>query len=81
MGKYLIKLKPLEPYFFGGERTFGFGKKTKQKQPYYIVSEYIPSQPTLFGTLRYIVKISLASDERRLITPFFERYGLCVPEV
>ena len=55
MGKYLIKLKPLEPYFFGGERTFGFGKKTKQKQPYYIVSEYTPSQPTLFGTLRYIV--------------------------
>ena len=55
MGKYLIKLKPLEPYFFGGERTFGFGKKTKQKQPYYIVSEYTPSQPTLFGTLRYII--------------------------
>ena len=55
MGKYLIKLKPLEPYFFGGERTFGFGNKTKQKQPYYIVSEYTPSQPTLFGTLRYIV--------------------------
>lgn len=55
MAKYLIKLTPLEPYFFGGERTFGFGKNTKQKQPYYIVSEKVPSQPTLFGTLRYLV--------------------------
>lgn len=55
MGKYLITLKPMEPYFFGGERTFGFGKETEQKQPYYIVSENTPSQPTLFGTLRYIV--------------------------
>jgi CRISPR-associated protein Cmr3 len=55
MAKYLIKLTPLEPYFFGGERTSGFGKNTKQKQPYYIVSEKVPSQPTLFGTLRYLV--------------------------
>lgn len=55
MGKYLITLKPMEPYFFGGERTFGFGRKTGQKQQYYIVSENTPSQPTLFGTLRYII--------------------------
>lgn len=55
MGKYLITLKPMEPYFFGGERTFGFGRKTGQKQKYYIVSENTPSQPTLFGTLRYII--------------------------
>lgn len=33
MGKYLIKLKPLEPYFFGGERTFGFGKKQSKNSP------------------------------------------------
>lgn len=55
MPKYLIKLTPMEPYFFGGERTFGFGKDTKTKQPYYIVSEKMLSQPTLFGTLRYLV--------------------------
>lgn len=55
MGKYLITLKPMEPYFFGGERTFGFGRETGQKQQYYIVSENTPSQPTLFGTLRYII--------------------------
>lgn len=55
MEKYLITLKPLEPYFFGGERTFGFGRGLKTKSPYYIVSENVPSQPTLFGTLRYII--------------------------
>lgn len=55
MPKYLIKLTPLEPYFFGGERTFGFGMAKGQVQKYYIVSEKVPSQTTLFGTLRYII--------------------------
>lgn len=55
MEKYLITLEPMEPYFFGGERTFGFGKEIKRKPPYYIVSEKTPSQTTLFGTLRYII--------------------------
>lgn len=55
MPKYLIKLTPLEPYFFGGERTFGFDMAKGQVQKYYIVSEKVPSQTTLFGTLRYII--------------------------
>lgn len=55
MPKYLIKLQPLEAYFFGGERTFGFGKVNGQIQKYYIISEKTPSQTTLFGTLRYII--------------------------
>jgi len=55
MPKYLIKLTPLEPYFFGGERTFGFEMANGQVQKYYIVSEKVPSQTTLFGTLRYII--------------------------
>ena len=55
MSRYLITFRPMEPYFFGGERTFGFGRETGQKQPYYILSEKTPSQPTLFGTLRYII--------------------------
>lgn len=55
MPNYLIKLRPLEPYFFGGERTFGFGQMSGQIQKYYIVSEKTPSQTTLFGTLRYII--------------------------
>lgn len=39
MPKYLITFTSMEPYFFGGERTFGFGKESTRKPPYYIVSE------------------------------------------
>ncbi len=55
MYKYLITFTPMESYFFGGERTFGFGRKSVRKPPYYIVSGKKPSQTTLFGTLRYII--------------------------
>jgi hypothetical protein len=46
-----IKLTPLESYFFGGERIFGFGKENIH---YYIRSLNTPSQSALFGALRYI---------------------------
>ncbi len=55
---YLCKLKPLEEYFFGGERTFDFdGEKASSsaKTRYYIKSEKWPNQSTLLGILRYIV--------------------------
>ena len=56
---YLCKLKPEGEYFFGGERTFDFhgegGKKTEEKNDYYIRSEKCPSQSTLLGTLRFLV--------------------------
>ncbi len=46
--RYLITLKPLEPYFFGGEQTFGEGDDAN----YYAVSLRIPQQTTLLGMLR-----------------------------
>lgn len=52
MPKYLIKLYPLEPYFFGGDRIFEFGDHNKH---YYIRSLDVPSQTTLFGTLRFMM--------------------------
>lgn len=56
MASYLIKLTPLEPYFFGGERNFSFGKSKKETKPsYYIKSLEAPSQTTLLGALRYAV--------------------------
>jgi len=51
MPKFLIKLTPLEPYFFGGEHIFEIGGNNKQ---YFIRSLDTPSQTTLFGALRYI---------------------------
>ncbi|RMG59202.1 MAG: hypothetical protein D6722_22585 [Bacteroidetes bacterium] len=48
---YLVKLKPLHSYFFGGERTFGFN----QKQNYLVQSRKWPQQTTLLGALRYLI--------------------------
>lgn len=52
--RYLVKLKPLEPYFLGGERTFDFGETKQQvRSKYFIKSEELPSQTTLLGVMRY----------------------------
>ena len=56
---YLCKLKPLEPFFLGGERTFDFsgeaGGKSEDKTSYYICSEKWPNQSTILGTMRFLV--------------------------
>ncbi len=48
MSKYLVKLKPLTPFFFGGENTFGEGEVN-----YFAKSNYMPQQTTILGFLRY----------------------------
>ncbi len=55
--KYLrFTLKPLEPYFLGSERVSKYGDSSQLSltDPYYLISEKIPSQTSLFGILRYI---------------------------
>lgn len=47
--KYLIKLFPLDNFFFGGEHTFGEG----QKANYFAKSNLYPQQSALLGMLRY----------------------------
>lgn len=48
---YKILLKPLEPFFFGGEQTFGkFGDK--ESGSYIAKSRYFPNQSALLGMLR-----------------------------
>lgn len=53
-----IVLRPLEPYFFGGERnqafTGGINSELSEQNPYFIRSNRFPSQTTLFGLLRYL---------------------------
>lgn len=61
MSRYLVSLKPLEPYFFGNERRLQFPghvNRTEEgivKSEYYIESEDVPSQITLIGLLRFLV--------------------------
>lgn len=67
MNDYLVKLTPLEPYFFGGEQNFAYGQVSRAvKQSYFIRSLDIPSQTTLLGALRYAV----LSAENALITDY-----------
>lgn len=47
--KYLVRLTPIDTYFFGGETTFG----NNTKQNYYVKSNKLPQVSTLLGTMRY----------------------------
>lgn len=64
MKTYLVKFRPLEPYFFGNEKAFVYPKGNKNSDDsnnprisnsYFIKSECVPSQSTLLGALRYIL--------------------------
>ncbi|MBQ3087442.1 MAG: hypothetical protein IJC45_08910 [Clostridia bacterium] len=55
---FLITFTPEEPYFFGNEKSFTYpGQKNGGQfgNRYYIKSEQMPSQSTLFGALRYLL--------------------------
>ena len=60
MSKYLIKLKPLGKYFFGGDMTFEVGDKSNKDynskySSYIIESNKFPQQTSLLGMLRYLL--------------------------
>lgn len=54
--KYLVRLRPLEPWFFGSDRTFPHADRQGQRAGgYFIRSLETPAQTTLFGALRYLM--------------------------
>ena len=57
MSSYLMTLTPQEPYFFGNEKSFKYPGTDvgNESNRYYIRSENIPTQTTVFGTLRYVL--------------------------
>lgn len=52
MSRYLVKLKPLEPYFFGNERNYGYEKDEKKDKNYLVKSNPLPQQTAILGLLR-----------------------------
>lgn len=60
MKEYLVTFKPLEPYFFGSDKTFSFSDKINGR--YFISSESVPSQSTLLGAIRYMLLPVKKSD-------------------
>lgn len=60
MSKYLITLKPLGKYFFGGDMTFQVGHDEKSEfneafSSYIIESNKFPQQTSLLGMMRYLL--------------------------
>jgi hypothetical protein len=69
--KQLVTLTPLEPWFFGTDRTLAYPDGQKQHDGgYFIRSLDAPSQTTLFGVLRYLgienpnADFSLSEDDK-----------------
>ena len=60
MSTFLLKFRPLEPYFFGEEKNMGFDNMAKGPgkvltNAYFIKSGNLPSPATLVGAVRYLV--------------------------
>lgn len=55
--RYMITLKPLEPFFFGGEYTFGADDSRKETSRYSAKSTEFPQQTALLGMLRKTILI------------------------
>jgi len=49
--RYMITLTPLEPFYFGGDVTFG-KRGDKENGTYLVTSRYFPQQTALLGVLR-----------------------------
>lgn len=76
MSKYLITLKPLGKYFFGGDMTFQVGIDEKSKfneafSSYIIASNKFPQQTSLLGMMRYLLLTQspevFSQDRNRII--------------
>jgi len=72
--KYLIKLKPLDLFFFSQETKYRRKGKDKYEADYYQVSAYFPQQTALLGMLRYYmlqvnsqIPINNAATAKKLI--------------
>jgi len=64
--KYLVTLKPLEPFLFGGNQTFG-RLGDKEAGNYLVTSRQFPQQTALLGMLRkeLMTQAGLLTRKRR----------------
>lgn len=54
MKKYLLRIRPLEPFTFGGEKGFSF-EEIGYKGTYFMDSKKTPEQTTVIGLIRYLM--------------------------
>lgn len=60
MSRYIITLKPIDKFFFGGDMTFSVGNDPKDKynreySSYIIESALFPQQTSLLGMMRFLL--------------------------
>ena len=56
MGRYLVKMTPLNSYAFGTDMKFNFpGDEKTGKESYIVVSKLLPEQTTILGMIRYML--------------------------
>ena len=62
MTEYLVTFKPLGDYSFGSDRRFSFVGKNNYSEdeyaPYFIRTNRVPEQSTVFGMIRYLILFS-----------------------
>lgn len=77
MSKYCVELEPIEYYFLGNERSFGFGRNNKGiYNNYFVISENLPTQTTLLGMMRYFVL-----KRMNLLNKNFSSQGLTAQQI
>lgn len=66
--RYLVKMKPLEPFAFGSDQSFNYeGISGSKKSSYIIRTREFPEQTTVFGMIRYMIL-----KERKLVKTDFQ---------
>ena len=62
MTEYLVTFRPLGNYSFGSDRRFSFVGKNNYSEdeytPYFIRTNRVPEQSTVFGMIRYLILVS-----------------------
>ena len=77
MSEYCVELEPIEDYFLGNERSFGFGRNNKViYNNYFVISENLPTQTTLLGMMRYFVL-----KRMNLLNKNFSNQGLTAQQI
>ncbi len=96
MSKYLISLKPLEPYFFGNERGFDNKNKEVPKEEvkkttrnYLVKSNKYPQQTSILGMLRKEILVNqdllnidwnYTQEQREKMNTLIGKYGFNINE-
>lgn len=65
--QYLVELKPIDKFFFGGDMTFSIDGDNDEFSSYIVKSNYFPQQTSLLGMMRFLLLSKSAYFENNRI--------------